>query len=167
MVGEIVDGSAALWIIKRTCGELDAVVSVCSFGATTKTVYQRGEKVSKSKVQMFPAREGNTCPAQSFRIARRILTETDKANKLFIILTDGVWSPNNVNEEGRVISEDIPALVKSIPGTTVFVGIGPQGQANRQSELFDLSKGISHTNEIAPLVKQVISTMLRTKVGAR
>jgi hypothetical protein len=129
-------------------------------------------------VRYFSANGGDTCPAQSFRNARRILSLSDKPNKLFIILTDGGWSTSNYELEAdpsgrsggyggvpgmKAVPEDLPALIKSIPGTTVFVGLGYGGQRNGNAVNFDISKGISNATELAPFVKSVISHMLRKK----
>jgi Mg-chelatase subunit ChlD len=161
---EILDASAALWIIKRACDELDASVSCVAFGAVTKTIYQRGEKADKTLVTFFDADGGDTRPGQSLRIGRRILSQSDKANKLFVIITDGGWSVRNDEHELNHV-ENMGELIKSIPATTLFIGVGRGGQGNAFAQHFDVSKGVGHTSDIAPLLKQTITTMLRNRVA--
>lgn len=158
MGDEIRSACVALWILKRALDAVGATVSVMGFDETTTTLFRRHDKVNRSQVSMFPALGGDTCPAQSFRNARRILTQTDKPNKLFAILTDGGWSTNN--PENGDTREDLETLIKSIPATTLFFGTGGI-RSHLLSESFDFAQFVDHSDQMLPLVKNIVTHMLR------
>jgi len=155
----IVDACNALWVIKRACDQIDATVSVNSFGAQTRVLFRRGDKVDRGLVPYFDANEPDTCPGQSFRNARRILSQTKRPNRLFVIITDGRWSPYNREKPGSA-SEDLDELIRTIPGTKMLFGIG-LASSNPYADRFDVVQDVKNASQIAPLMKVAISSMLK------
>ena len=164
---EILDACKALWILKRAMDSVDATVSVMSFDVLTKTLFGRNDKVHRAEIPFYSADGADTCPAQSIRNARRILSQTDKPNKLFVIITDGGWSATNYESRATGAEiEDIAELVKSIPATTMFIGIGAGGY-NAYEHCFDIQQNVTHSDQIAPLVKSAVTHMLRNAIKSR
>jgi hypothetical protein len=153
--------SEALWVLKRAFDSVEATVSAMGFDSVTTALFKRHDKVPRSEVTYFDAEGGDTCPAQALRNARRILTQSEKPNKLFVIITDGQWSPTNFEQNGRV--ENLSALIKTIPATTMFLGIGRYG-LNKYSSEFDIAQFVSHSNEVAPIIKFAVSHMLKNVI---
>ena len=163
---EIQAACNALWILKRAFDSVDATVSVMSFDVVTRTLFGRHDKIDRHKIPYYGANGSDTRPAQSIRNARRILSQSEKPNKLFAILTDGQWSAtNSESSAARNDYEDIESLVKSIPATTMFIGIGSTG--NSYEHLFDIRQDVTHADQVAPLIKSAVTHMLKNSIRSR
>lgn len=159
--------SSALWVLKRAFDRVDAEVSVAGFHETTKTLYQRGEKADPIQVAEFLCMGGGTVPANSMAIARRIMSQSQMPNRLFVILTDGAWQ-NEIDASevgGEGVYADYNTLIPEIDAVKVFIGIG--GTQNRYPELFDHNFSVRNIEEIPEKIKGVVNKMLADVVAGR
>jgi len=81
---------------------------------------------------------------------RRILNTSERPNKLFGIITDGDWS-------GDI--ERTKALLNSIKGTRVFIGIGTQCPDHFR-DAFDVVASINRPEDIAEVIRKCVVSML-------
>lgn len=159
----------AVWIMKRACEELGATVSVVGFGSETTTIVPRNEKARNDKAVYVTELEGSTMPGEAFAIARCVLANSEQPNKLFVVVTDGIWG--NTYRPSRYLGADrsswnaahstqLPSLLKQIDATKIFLGIGQEAQPQYQDR-FDVIRQIDNAEEIVPVVKHAIQTMLK------
>lgn len=167
----------SVWIMKRACEELGATVSVVGFGEKTTTIIPRHDKARMDKAVFVTQLEGDTRPAESFAIARWIMSESEMPHRLFVVVTDGAWGPSfgtgtsryvggarvsdtNYSEAYRLqANTQLPELLKSIDATKVYLGIGQACQPSF-NDCFDINKKIENAEEIVPVVKSAIKSMM-------
>ena len=163
----------AVWIMKKSCEELGATVSVVGFGNDASTIIPRHDKAQLNKAVFVKELEGSTNPAEAFAIARWVLNESDQPNKLFVVVTDGVWGDGSWKHSRYVgdklgtdrykESNDNVTLLKQINATKVYLGIGQDLDRRKYAGVFDVSRVIKDAAEIVPVVKAAIEAMLRSK----
>lgn len=162
----MVSASTALWMIKRACDEVGASTTVLGFHGHTRGLYDRKEKASISTIPVWTELGGDTRPIQSMHLARRILSQSDLPNKLFVIITDGGWSVGNYEGEGLQRSSwdssVWDSLIQSIPGTRMYVGLGGRTGYNEEAKKnFHVLKELGNDPlGIVPLVEAAITQML-------
>lgn len=173
--------SSALWVMKRPLDSIDAQVSVAGFHSRTFTLCQRGEKFSPTEVNEYFANGSNTQPVQSMKIARRVMSQSQMPNRLFVILTDGAWSAVNNEDDGldeteremfkqspygsygfSSVSPYVRDLIESIDAVRVFVGIG--GATNAYPDSFHHEIHVDDISEIPEKIRPVITTMLNNVI---
>lgn len=164
MAGLMASASTALWMIKRACDEVGASTTVLGFHSETRGLYDRKQKAPISHVPVWTELGGDTRPVQSMHLARRILSQSDLPNKLFVIITDGGWSGSN--SEGDALrgwgGSAWTGLIESIPGTRMYVGLGGGRQYNEEAQKsFHVAKELGNDPvAIVPLVEAAITQML-------
>lgn len=149
--------SEAAWVIKRALDEVDALSTVFTFNTETRKLYGRGEKASQVGVRHVSA-TGGTIPEGAMKEARMILGESERPNKLFVIVTDGRFGGWGV---------DYHSLLESIPATRVFVGIdenvGPYSTSLCAPELedcYDALATVQKPDEISAVIRAAVRSML-------
>lgn len=166
----------SVWVLKRSCEELGATVSVVGFGLGASTIIPRHEKAKLDKCVYVATLEGDTKPAEAMGIARWVLSQSSQPNKLFVIVTDGIWGPTMSGAASRYLGGNTvsntygdwqsasvfqhTALLAEIPGTKVFLGIGQECQPEYVDK-FDVVRTINNAEEIVPVVKAAIESMIR------
>lgn len=120
--------SKALWTMKRALDDVDAQTTVIGFGSYAGTLYSRNDRAEKGQVRLFDSNKGGTSPWDALREANRILSGSDRPNKLLAIFTDGGWnSYDNYSTGERASVEVQDALIASMPWTTALFGIAMEG----------------------------------------
>jgi hypothetical protein len=162
---EIVALSQALWCIKRGLDNTESHVTVLGFGDHTVGLFGRDHKVDWGEYRVWHAYQGDTQPAQSFHLARRVLETTTMPNKLFVILTDGGWSSRNddkVTPSGRPTQENLVNLIDEIPGTKMYIGITGGWGANNptEQEHFDIVYEMENPEGLAEAVRLAVVQMI-------
>lgn len=168
---EIEEASRALWKIKRALDEVGAKTTVVGFHAITLGLYDRNQEAPKNHVPRWTALGGATLPAESFHMARRVLTNSPMPNKLFIVITDGGWGNTyqhigsfrgQQNSGSRVLEgADLADLIARIPGTRMYVGVGGAGMRNESfRHLFNSYTSLSNPNALVNLVNRTVTAML-------
>lgn len=122
MTYTIDQASRALWVIKRALETLDANVTVITFGAESRTVYQRGERASRTHYRGLSA-AGTTNARPAVRDAASILEASNRHNKIFIAITDGMWNSESVGSN-IPSSDEIIAALNKIGVTTAIAYLG-------------------------------------------
>lgn len=149
--------SEALWMLSRSLEEIDAKVSAIAFGSNTEKLKGRDETVSASEVTMYPRDAYSTVPAGALIEARRILGESDRPNKLFVVLTDGVWSSPT--------GQPLRPLVEAIDATKVFLGL-KSSFAHDYVKAFDVAATLKDASGLVSVVQSFVESMLRS-AGSR
>lgn len=154
--------SEALWVIKRALDEVDAKVTVLGFHQSTFGLFSRDEKANKTFWPRWTDLGGDTLPAQSMVLARRILTTSSMPNKLFIIITDGQLGTMNPETFKQ---ENLGELMDTIPGHKMYVGLGSApsyaGYGNSDvTQRCDVSTNIQDPSGLVILTKNLVTKML-------
>lgn len=159
------NASKALWVLCRALEEIDASVSVIAFGSNTRKIKGRNERVSASHVTLYAANDGATMPAEGMREARRIMSESDKPNKLFVILTDGGFSSSSYEYDAAgnytIVSPKYGTLLKEIDATRVYLGLNYISDASYM-EAFDVRSKLTDAKGLVSVVQSFTEAMLRS-----
>ena len=87
----------AMWTTKRSLDKVNASTTVIGFSSYTNLVYSNSERAGTQ--MKFSSSGGGTEPLDALEYARNILAESDRAIKVFIVLTDGEWGWGNEDEQ--------------------------------------------------------------------
>jgi Mg-chelatase subunit ChlD len=79
----------AMWTTKRSLDKVNANTTVISFSSYTNLVYSNTERAGTQ--MKYSGASGGTEPLDALEYARNILAESERAIKVFIVLTDGEW----------------------------------------------------------------------------
>lgn len=158
--------SGATWIMKRALDAIDAESTVAGFHYTTSTLYQRGERCHPTMVMGYRCNGGDTAPMHSMKAARRILNQSDKPHRIFVIITDGAWSTFDREDDGLGDGgEGYEDVLGEMDATKVFIGIG--GASNAYPEFFHHSFNVNNVAEIPEKFRGVVTTILSQTVAGR
>lgn len=107
---DIKDASKALWILKRTFEEYDAVTSVIGFSDDAMSLMQRGKKEDPGYYRLYNV-NGGTSVAPAVQEANRILAVTRKPLRLVVIVTDGMFADRELAMSKIADAHGIYAIV--------------------------------------------------------
>ena len=79
----------SMWAIKRALDKVNASTTVLTFGSKSSLLYSADERAS-TKLK-YAGSEGSTEPLKALRYAKSVLANSDRAIKIIISITDGVW----------------------------------------------------------------------------
>ena len=79
----------SMWAIKRALDKVNASTTVLTFGSKSSLLYSADERAS-TKLK-YAGSEGSTEPLKALRYAKSVLANSDRAIKIVISITDGVW----------------------------------------------------------------------------
>lgn len=79
----------AMYAIKRAMDKIEASTTVVTFASSASTLYRADEKADLHV--RYGGIGGGTDPMDAVRYATRVLAETERAIRLFIVITDGEW----------------------------------------------------------------------------
>jgi hypothetical protein len=163
MTGDMGSASEAAWVIKRGMDEVDAKSVVMTFGSSTERLYARGERAHPSKVKHPSELQGSTYPDRGLVEARIILNNSDRPNRLLVIVTDGGFSSSRGAYDhvtGRYGSSvDYKGLLDSINATRVYIGIRTESSSTLKPS-YDVHAKIADPTEIPTVVRQAVASML-------
>jgi hypothetical protein len=150
--------------MKRALDAIDAESTVAGFHYTTHTLYQRGERCNPTMVMGYDCNGGDTAPMHSMKAARRILNQSDKPNKIFVIITDGQWSSFDRESDGL---DDVAysEILDEMEAVKVFIGIG--GAQNAYPASFHHSFNVNNVGEIPEKFRAIVAGMLTKSVAGR
>ena len=84
----------ASWIIKRGIESINGSVSAYYYNSQSYIMYSRDEK-AKPQTLRYVGSTGYTNPYRGLLEAERVLTTTDKPNKIAFLVTDGQWDKSS------------------------------------------------------------------------
>lgn len=87
----------SMWAIKRALDKVNASTTVLTFGSKSSLLYSADERAS-TKLK-YAGSEGSTEPLKALRYAKSVLANSNRAIKIVISITDGVWWGNNEADE--------------------------------------------------------------------
>lgn len=165
MSGDMGSASEAAWVIKRGLDEVDAKSVVITFGDSTERLYARGERANPSKVKHPSELQGATYPDRGLEEARVILNNSDRPNRLIVVVTDGGFSSgrrvyDQMTGNTSWPSIDYKGLLDSINATRVYVGIRTESSPSLRPS-YDVHARISDPKEIPAIVRQSVASMLQ------
>lgn len=79
----------AMYALKRALDRVNADTTVLTFGSYSNVLYDRDEKADMSV--RYAGTGGGTCPDHAIRYATRVFAESNRAVRIFIVITDGSW----------------------------------------------------------------------------
>ena len=79
----------SMWAIKRSLDKVGASTTVVTFSDDARMLYDSNERAKVSKKYVGTA--GGTEPTQAINYAKYIFANSDRAIKILITITDGVW----------------------------------------------------------------------------
>lgn len=88
MYFSIQEVAQAAWAIKRALDAMGAKTTIFTFGNETRLLYGAGDQASATEVRNLRA-DGGTNPSDAIEYGHRILATSQRAHKLFFIMTDG------------------------------------------------------------------------------
>jgi hypothetical protein len=91
----------SMWAIKRSMDKIGASTTVLTFADDARMLYSADQKAKVTKSYVGTA--GGTSPKQAIDYARYIFANSDRAIKILIVITDGVWY--NAEEQDRIIHQ--------------------------------------------------------------
>jgi hypothetical protein len=146
----------ALWVLKRAIDEVDGLSTVLTFDSGQPyKLYGRGEEASPNVIRQIES-SGGTDPHRAVDESRRILSLSERPNKLYVMITDGMWG----------VSEDIKKALLAVPGTRVFIGIGT-GCDDFYRDAFDVIAIIQKADDITDIVRKAVVSMLDEAIKRR
>ena len=86
--------ASAMWSIKRGHDKIGASCTVFSFDDHAYLVWKARERAVTNKFPILPT-TGGTAPRRALIESARILSASKRKRKMFIALTDGIWSDQN------------------------------------------------------------------------
>lgn len=157
---KIVQGSEAVWAVKCALDSVDAISTVLTFSVNSRTLYNRGEASNHGEVKIPKDLGGSTNPTTGMMESRRILNQSERPNRLFVIVTDGGFNGmhyfgNQSNGAGDVYKE----LLESIKATRVYIGI-ETASSPYLKDCYDVHTVINNPRDIATVIRQSIRSML-------
>lgn len=87
----------SMWAIKRALDKVNASTTVLTFGSKSSLLYSADERAS-TKLK-YAGSEGSTEPLKALRYAKSVLANSDRAIKIVIAITDGVWWGGDESDE--------------------------------------------------------------------
>lgn len=82
----------AMWSVKRALDSINASTTVIQFGYYGEVLYSPERKAGITMRTSRYTGGGGTAPFYSLRKAQEILTESSRAIKMLLVITDGAWS---------------------------------------------------------------------------
>jgi hypothetical protein len=79
----------SMWAIKRALDKVNASTTVLTFGSKSSLLYSADERAST--MLKYAGSEGSTEPLKALRYAKSVLANSNRAIKIVISITDGVW----------------------------------------------------------------------------
>lgn len=150
----------AAWVVKRGIDEVDGKSVVLTFDAETAKLYGRQDRANPAAVRHVTDMGASTEPADSMREARMILNQSDRPNRLFVVITDGGFARAKYDYvEHRTIPYDYKGLLESMNATRVYIGIGTESSAELKP-CYDVHAKITSASEIPAIIKQAVASML-------
>lgn len=86
----MVEAFNAMWVLKRAFDSVDISTTVIAYDGTSEVLYDSQERATP--MVRYAPKGGGTDPVDGLNQAMRILSASQRANKMLIILTDGEWS---------------------------------------------------------------------------
>lgn len=106
--------SRQIWELMYALQEVEAHVTVLSFESSSRTMYDRDDRVTtKGYVQLWP--RGGTDPTYALIEAKRIFTVSEMPNKLLVTISDGEWD--------RWAVVNCPEILDQMPGVTKVAAV--------------------------------------------
>lgn len=79
----------SMWAIKRGMDKVGASTTVVTFGSQAEILYNANELASHTK--RYGGTGGGTEPEHAIKYARNIFADSNRAVKIMIVITDGMW----------------------------------------------------------------------------
>lgn len=144
----------SMWAIKRALDRTNASTTVIAFDHSAMTLYDKSERAG---VQMKTSWcTGGTNPLTALQNTRNILAESERAIKLCITITDGVWG--SAEESDKLLREFRRANVLTALAFIKNDGWTSQGEAtNIDSHGCEIAVRIDDTRDLFTLGRSIVN----------
>jgi len=89
----------SMWAIKRAMDKIGAATTVLTFADDARMLYSADQRAKVTKT--FVGTAGGTSPKQALDYAKYVFANSERAIKILIVITDGVWY--NAKEQDQII----------------------------------------------------------------
>ena len=113
MSGVMDSVSQIAWLLKSELDNINVRTSVLGFANNCYKLYTPNQKADRGQYSAW-ASGGGTQPIYTLKQANKILTKTDRKNKVVIALTDGAWT----NHDDEI--EDVKNLTKNCDSSNLL-----------------------------------------------
>lgn len=153
--------SRAMWTIKRALETIDASVTVFGYDSSTVKVYDRHEKAKPGKYKGLGT-QGWTKPRDAIKEALHILTTSQRANRIFIIITDGQWDHEDINADNPHSADDLIALMNGKNITTALAHISPWGDSyGMEPHNCKVATPVASAADLVGFAKQIVTQTMK------
>lgn len=165
----------AMWVLKRAFDSVDIATTVITYDGTSEVLYDSQERATPRVRYAFKG--GGTNPVDGLNQAMRILSASQRSNKLLIVLTDGEWSMPF--DEFGLTSED---YIKRMNDAGFLTALGYidgylQDRIEMGADINTLVEqnrhgcriaGIASGDTLVPFISDIVTGLIRDRIrGAR
>lgn len=143
MSGNLRGAYQSMWAIKRALDKVSAATTVVTFGSTANLLYDSSERAGTK--MKYTGTNGGTSPRDALEFSRYKLSQSKRAIKLFIAITDGYWDDSDANN--KIIRELRRGGVLT---SLAYISTGWWGEPGGKPETID-----SHGCQVAVHIEQM------------
>ena len=154
MTPNIYPTSEALWILKSAFDQCNIPTTVLGFSDWNVILYKPTEKLRGSSMKYFNV-WSCTSPLDSCKRAHHVLVNSQASNKLFIAITDGLWS--QTPESNMVIG----SMNKQGIHTMIFNMMPKSGSQPLELHECQVGKDIHDPMEMVDLMRKVVRSIMQ------
>lgn len=153
----------SMWAIKRALDKVNASTTVLTFGSKSSLLYSSSDRAS-TKLK-YAGSEGSTEPLKALRYARSVLANSNRAIKIVISITDGVWWG------GHECDEILQYLRKAGVITALAYVSNPDWQRDGDATRIDthgcaVAVNVNNGKDLFALAKQMVKVGVRTNLAS-
>lgn len=158
MMGQMGELAEATWAIRQAVDRVEGTCTVLGFGTELTVVAAAGERPD-GRI-FIPSLEDSTNPTPALREAHRIIAQSEAANRLVIVLTDGYWWSAGT-------AEDAMRAAKQDGATTCVVGLGPTAARFVKPGFCDadVTACITRSSELVPIFRELAERSMKAAAG--
>lgn len=145
--------SDAMWIIKRACDDVGALVTVVGFHHSAVGLFEKNQLAPASYIPQWNDLGGSTRPLTAIKMAASMLHYSKMPNKLFVIITDGGW--------GMEVGSHERALA-NVEGTKLYIGLGNYYGNESAQRMCDVAMQINDAHDLVPVIKSTIEHIIKS-----
>jgi hypothetical protein len=160
MRSQIGTASRAMWTIKRAMETLDASVTVFSYDSTTKRVYDSHENVDRGTYRSLNV-AGWTHARPGVEEALHVLSSTQRANRIFIVITDGRWDGELPTPEHPYSADELIEEMNRRNITTALAHIDRNGYYHIDDHRCSVATRIDSASDLVDFAKRIVTQTMK------
>ena len=150
----------SMWSIKRALDKVNASTTVVTFGSTAELLYSSDERATTT--MKYAGDGGGTEPKQAVEYAYSVLANSNRAIKLFIAITDGMWynSENTDNQIRQLRKAGVLTALAYVvnPEHLERNAVDGQVQLSINSHGCEVATNITNPRDLFTLARKLVKT---------